>query len=83
LLADERCGARVGFTLLQSFAKYLLLGRQGHSQVRGHGSVELSGSAALISDTIALLHFTDHPMQQARRPVRACEFRRHRARVAL
>ena len=31
LLADERCGAGVGFSLLQSFATYLLLGRQGHS----------------------------------------------------
>jgi hypothetical protein len=40
LLADERCAARVGFSLLQSFAKYLLLGRQWHSHQKRGGLVQ-------------------------------------------
>jgi hypothetical protein len=64
LLADERCGPGRGLSLLQTLAKFLLLGRQRHShQPRGGGLVQWNYPA--LRRWSATLHFADDPMQQA------------------
>jgi hypothetical protein len=68
LLADERCGAGVGFSLSNRSQSISCSGDRGIriNRCGRLGSVELSGSAALVSDIIAPLHFANDPMQQAR-----------------